>query len=110
MKIKIFILISVISIIIGCKVYSDSKTRKNIQQLKNAQYIDVRTQEEFDSGNHPKSINIPLSQFNKNLSKVDKNRPIVVVCRSGNRSGKAKKILESLGYQNVINGGSWTNL
>ncbi|MBT3529185.1 MAG: hypothetical protein HN476_08610 [Porticoccaceae bacterium] len=35
----------------------------------------------------------------------DKNATIYVYCRRGNRSGKAKKILDQLGYTNVVNAG-----
>ena len=34
---------------------------------------------------------------------TDKTRPVVVYCRSGNRSGKAKVVLETKGYTNIFN-------
>ena len=39
-----------------------------------------------------------------------KDQPLYVYCRSGNRSGQAKLILEQNGYTNVTNGGTWQNV
>ena len=39
-----------------------------------------------------------------------KDEEIIVYCRSGNRSGQAKSILEQHGFTNVINGGAWDNV
>lgn len=55
--------------------------------------VDVRTPEEFKTSNYNGAINIPLADIEKNLHMFGiKNRKIIVYCRSGNRSGKAKKI------------------
>ena len=43
----------------------------------------------------------------KELSKFKGKEQIIVFCRSGNRSGHAKMILEQNGFKNVINGGTW---
>jgi rhodanese-related sulfurtransferase len=71
------------------------------------QLVDVRTSKEYESGSVDKAINIPLSKVSNSLSQFSKTDTIVVFCRSGARSGKAKKILTQNGYTNVINGGSW---
>ena len=73
---------------------------------KGALIVDVRTQEEFNSGNYKGSINIPLAELENNLKIFgSKEQFIIVYCRSGNRSGQAKMILEKHGFKNVINGG-----
>ncbi|MDA4679967.1 rhodanese-like domain-containing protein, partial [Enterobacter asburiae] len=74
--------------------------------------VDVRTKEEFKSGNAAKSINIPLDQIQNELKKLGpkKDRVIITCCRSGNRSRVAKSILKSAGYTEVHNGGSWQNV
>ncbi len=73
--------------------------------------LDVRSKGEFAGGHIKNSINIPVEQLNNNLSKLkDKNKCIVCCCASGMRSGTAKRILESQGYQAVFNGGSWNSL
>ena len=69
--------------------------------------IDVRTPTEWDRGHLPKAKHIEWQNIGEEITKVtnDKHSKIYVYCRSGNRSGKAKLILEQLGYSNVINAG-----
>jgi rhodanese-related sulfurtransferase len=38
------------------------------------------------------------------------NKPVIVCCASGMRSGTAKQILNKAGIQNILNGGSWENV
>jgi phage shock protein E len=72
--------------------------------------VDVRTPGEFSQGHAKGAVNIPLDKISANIQKF-KNKPaIVVCCRSGNRSGQAKAILESSGIDNVHNGGTWQNV
>ncbi len=67
--------------------------------------IDVRTKQEWDTGFIDGAIHIPLKNLSKNIGKYTKNNneEILLYCRSGNRSGKAKLILEELGYTNIKN-------
>ena len=67
--------------------------------------IDVRTTEEFEQGHVEGALNIPYQEIDKLMSAIgtDKTRPVVVYCRSGNRSGKAKVVLETKGYTNIFN-------
>ena len=75
-----------------------------------AQIVDVRTQAEYQSGHLNGSVNIPLQSLSRNLSKICKDKPVIVCCASGMRSGSAKSILSSNGYTEVYNGGSWNRL
>jgi rhodanese-related sulfurtransferase len=75
----------------------------------NLYLIDVRTAEEYRGGAIPSAINIPYDVIQDNLPTQDRSARIVVYCRSGNRSGKAKATLEALGFQNVNNFGPVTN-
>ena len=67
--------------------------------------IDVRTTEEFEQGHVEGALNIPYQEIDKLMSAIGtyKTRPVVVYCRSGNRSGKAKVVLETKGYTNIFN-------
>jgi rhodanese-related sulfurtransferase len=69
--------------------------------------VDVRSAGEFAGGSAKGAVNIPLDQVSQQLSKFKNKKAIVVFCRSGNRSGQAKSILESNGFDNVTNGGTW---
>jgi phage shock protein E len=68
--------------------------------------VDVREPAEFASGTVKGAINIPLGRVAAELDKFKGKENIVVFCRSGNRSGQAKTILEKNGFKNVINGGT----
>src|SRR5690606_39359136 len=72
--------------------------------------VDVRTPAEFSAGSVKGAVNIPLDKVPSQLSKFKGKKSIIVFCRSGNRSGQAKSILENNGFQNVINGGTWQNV
>ncbi len=63
--------------------------------------IDVRTPEEFAGGHIPGAINISVESLPDRLDEVPEDVPLVVYCRSGNRSATAGEILVNNGYQPV---------
>ena len=67
--------------------------------------IDVRTDEEWRAGYIEGAIHIPLSEIKENIENyaISKDEEILLYCRSGNRSGRAKVILDELGYTDVTN-------
>lgn len=82
-------------------------TKKLINE-RNAQFVDVRTPEEFLSSQLPDALNIPLHMIDQVAEKqLDKSRPVVVFCRSGQRSQMALQILKSKGFSEVYNMGSF---
>ncbi len=72
--------------------------------------VDVRTPGEFEGGSAKGAVNIPLDRIMNELDQFEGKENIVVFCRSGNRSGQAKYILEQNGFKNVINGGTWQDV
>ena len=70
---------------------------------KGYQIIDVRTYSEFAHGHIPNSINIDFynSSFITEINKLNKNKPVLIYCRSGNRSQKAGVIMDSLGFDKI---------
>ena len=72
--------------------------------------VDVRSPGEFAEGHVKGSVNIPLDKITQQLTKFKNKKNIIVFCRSGNRSGQAKSILEQQGITNVINGGTWDHV
>lgn len=60
--------------------------------------VDVRTQQEWDEYHVPNTTLIPLDQLQNRLSEVPKDKEVLVVCRSGNRSQQGRDILLSAGY------------
>ena len=72
---------------------------------EDALILDVRENSEFADGHIGKAKHIPLGSVGKRLNELEKfrDRPIVVVCRSGNRSSSACRTLRKAGFQNVSN-------
>jgi rhodanese-related sulfurtransferase len=75
----------------------------------NTYLVDVRTEEEYNSGAIPSAINIPFDVIAGNLPTEDRSARIIVYCRSGNRSGIATDTLEDLGFTNVLDFGGVNN-
>lgn len=76
--------------------------------LKEATIVDVREPFEFAMGNVEGSINIPLGQVPNKVEAFEKmQKPIVLCCASGNRSGQATQYLTVNGIEDVHNGGGW---
>ncbi len=67
--------------------------------------LDVREQSEWADGHISRAKHIPLGQLKNRLSDLEryKDKPIVAVCRSGNRSGSACRTLKNAGFQNLHN-------
>jgi rhodanese-related sulfurtransferase len=85
-------------------VYDSNSIEKTI-------IVDVRTPEEWNEDGHANcSVNFPLDELSNHLDSLKNFQKVVLVCRSGNRAGLAKNMLESEGLQNIENLGSWTNI
>ena len=72
----------------------------------NAFILDVRTPEELEEGYIPTATNIDIylgQEFMDELEKLDKSKNYYVYCRSGNRSGQACAIMNSIGIENTYN-------
>ncbi len=62
------------------------------------QIIDVRESDELTSGMIPRAIHLPMSQLGNRLDQLDPARPIIAVCRSGNRSSTVASALTEAGF------------
>lgn len=67
--------------------------------------IDVRTLAEYKDGHITGAKNIPLQEVTQRLAQIPHGKPIMVYCRSGNRSGMALQMLQTAGYEEVYNVG-----
>ncbi|MHB1010552.1 MAG: rhodanese-like domain-containing protein [Propionibacteriaceae bacterium] len=76
----------------------DISVHEAFERIQLAQIVDVREDHEVAQGRIPGSVHIPLGQLGGRLGELDRNRPVVAVCRSGNRSGVATRMLASAGY------------
>lgn len=85
---------------------------KNAAETEGTQFIDVRTQAEFDAEHAAKSVNFPLDSIDSDAAKLDKSKPVYIICQTGRRSQIAAAKLNELGFSDVANvqGGmnAWT--
>lgn len=67
--------------------------------------LDVREDKEYASGHIPKAKHIPLKQLTSRIQELDKfkSKPILVTCRSGQRSARACSMLKKAGFETVYN-------
>ena len=74
-----------------------------LQKNPDAQLVDVRTPEEFQSGYiaGAKNLNIYDADFAQQIAQLDKNKPVMVYCAKGGRSATAAEQLKQAGFLQV---------
>jgi len=65
--------------------------------------VDVREPWEYRQGHVPGAVLIPLGQLSSRISELDPERPVAVICASGNRSQSAAALLGQKGFKTVYN-------
>lgn len=94
---KIIITLILCFTLCGCTQVEEVDLEK---LLKENEYVivDVRTKEEYDEAHLVDAINIPYNEIDEKVE-LDKEKTILVYCRSGNRSSIAYNLLEDLGFK-----------
>ena len=90
---------------ISAELWTVSKLNESISKLDHELILlDVRTQAEYDSGHILNAINISHEQIleDPELLAEYKDSQMVVFCRSGGRAGKVIQLLESIGFEDII--------
>ena len=74
-------------------------------ELNDAILVDVRTEDEYNSGYIENSLNIDYfsNDFSVNADKLDKSTPIILYCRSGKRSSMSANKISKLGFKEIYN-------
>ena len=115
------VLILLIGIILLCGCDSSKKEEITINKINceekdklvkdGAILIDVRASSEYDEYHLDDAINIEYTEIANKIEKVvdDKNKKIIVYCKSGKRSDIAAQSLKDLGYTNIYDLGSINN-
>lgn len=85
------------------EVISPQEVREAVYNSQTHQLVDVRTLEEFNEGHLKSAQNICVTDndFAENISKLDKDKPVYLYCRSGKRSAAAAKIMKDLGFKEI---------
>ncbi len=81
----------------------DGAKANQLIQEKGALLLDVRTVQEFADGHIFGAVNIPVQELDRRLDELaaSKDRDVVVYCRSGARSARAKSMLKQAGFSKV---------
>ncbi|HEY0318312.1 MAG TPA: rhodanese-like domain-containing protein [Solirubrobacterales bacterium] len=76
-------------------------TREQARQLveNGAQLVDVRADHEWEAGRIAGATHIPLAELAERAGEIDRDRPVVLYCRGGNRSTMATTALADAGYE-----------
>lgn len=113
LAVGVLMLIGAVVILSGSNTASDA-TGSAVSLIAPAEYqaqfvasnanhflLDVRTPEEFNGGHIPGAANISVETLSRRLSDVPRDQPVVVYCRSGNRSATAAQILREAGFSEI---------
>ena len=75
-------------------------SREEAQKLvaEGAQLLDVRVDHEWEAGRIAGATHLPLAELAGRAGEIDKDRPVVLYCRGGNRSTMAAAALAEAGY------------
>lgn len=80
-----------------------SEIKERLDRGEQLAIVDVREDDEVAAGVIPGAKHIPLAQLPDRLSEIPQVEELILVCRSGNRSGRAISFLEAQGYKGLKN-------
>lgn len=110
MKYNLLALLCFIVLTTSCQTTQEDSNVKviNSEELKTllkndkVQFVDVRTIKEFKENHIKGAKNVVYDKdFEQKVSQLDKDKPVVVYCRSGRRSAASAKILEQNGFNEI---------
>jgi phage shock protein E len=88
----------------------DKLSCNEIKQLlsQGGKLIDVRSHYEYSSGALNDAVHMPLDQIHYHIDSIEKDKPVILYCRSGQRSAFAKQMLQMMGFSDVYNIGGYS--
>lgn len=112
---KMLSILSIVFLFFSCSTSSTTHTAQTItkkvskaeftelMKKSGAQLIDVRTSREFSNGfiEGAKNIDYNGDSFEKQIKKLDKNKPVLVYCAAGGRSENAAELLKEWGFKEI---------
>lgn len=89
----------------GYQKIDAAKTEELVGNQEKTLVIDVRDIEKYNDGHLENAINIPFDEFEENIDELKgyENQNIIIICNTGNKSGKASKMLVDNGFKKVYN-------
>lgn len=73
------------------------KVNELLAEIDRLQVIDVREQDEWETGHMRGALHLPLDEVASERHSVDRDKPVVTVCRTGARSSAAADLLRAVG-------------
>lgn len=112
MKSKPFLILVFLTLtLFNCKQIEDTaavelitvEEMDSLLEMGRVQLIDVRTPEEYAEGYIDGAINIDFrsENFEEQISKIDKSKPVAVYCGKGGRSGKCSAYMKKAGFKKI---------
>jgi rhodanese-related sulfurtransferase len=112
---KMLSILSIVFLFFSCSTSSTTLTAQTItkkvskaeftelMKKSGAQLIDVRTSREFSNGfiEGAKNIDYNGDSFEKQIKKLDKNKPVLVYCAAGGRSENAAELIKEWGFKEI---------
>lgn len=107
---KLFALVMLIIFCFSCnqKTYDEvelvsPEEMQELMKMENAQLIDIRTPKEYKSGyiDGFQNIDYMSESFDEDIDKLDKNRPVLLYCKSGRRTAKCSAKLVEKGFVKI---------
>ncbi len=76
---------------------------KSILELEDVQLIDVRTPKEYEGGyiSNAQNIDFMSPTFDEDITRLDKDKPVILYCKSGGRSSKCAKKMKDAGFKKI---------
>lgn len=104
--IKTWLLTIVAVLILASQVFAATRNISSIEAKallakNNIFLLDVRTPQEFSQARLSGAVLIPIGEFERRISEVPKNKPILVYCAVGSRSKPVAELLTQRGYKEV---------
>ncbi len=116
-------LLAVLSLLVGGEIQRRLSGIRDVGPIEavrlgnqdDALLLDVREEAEYKDGLLPNAVLLPMSKLAERISELDsyRGRPLITVCRSGQRSRRACSLLQKQGFETVYNLGggiaAWQN-
>lgn len=80
-----------------------AKAEEIMKDAKDLLILDVRNDKEYNEGHIENAVNIPVTELEKRLGELDKDKTILVYCNVGRKSAEASSILQKDGFSKVYN-------
>ncbi|SFW72117.1 Rhodanese-related sulfurtransferase [Sinomicrobium oceani] len=105
MKYLLLVLCGFVGLSVQAQVADVDITKLSEKDLAGKFLVDVRTPDEYGEGHFAGALNLDSSEpdFLSQWKGIDKSTPVYVYCRTGKRSARVTKSLDSLGFKEVYN-------